>query len=101
MASFVFLSLLTASALNAAFARPSFKYSTRPFPNITATFNINAECIPFEDPHCCVDAPVCECRNGTFFSMNPRRINGTYSLCGPPGNVTLGEDTSNIPGWCC
>ncbi|KAI2625733.1 hypothetical protein GGR54DRAFT_637514 [Hypoxylon sp. NC1633] len=101
MVSFALLGLLTASASNLALAMPSFIPSTLRLNNITITFNANAECIPFADPHCCIDHVVCECRNGTFFSVNPRLNNGTQSLCVPPGNVTYGEDTDSIPGWCC
>lgn len=69
MVSFAFQSLFAASAVCVAFAQPSFRGKMRPFPNITNithAFNANAVCIPFEDPHCCVDLPVCECVNGTL-----------------------------------
>ncbi|KAI2606496.1 uncharacterized protein GGS25DRAFT_501534 [Hypoxylon fragiforme] len=105
MASFAFLSLLVVSSFDATSARRYFRPSLSTFRHINFTFNVNAECVPFEDPHCCIDRPVCECRNGglpgTFFSMNPIRINGTSSICGPPGNETLGDDATGIPGWCC
>ncbi|OTA70394.1 hypothetical protein K449DRAFT_427921 [Hypoxylon sp. EC38] len=102
MVSFVLLGLTAASAIgNVAFARRSLRVPMPPFPNITDMLNANAECVPFEDPHCCVDAIVCECVNGTFFSMNPNKLNGTGEFCVPPGNVTYGQDTSSIPGWCC
>ncbi|KAI1104772.1 hypothetical protein F4804DRAFT_332033 [Jackrogersella minutella] len=112
MTSFVLLSLVAASALQSiAFARPSFRVPMPPFSNFTRFHNVthnvtdvfegNVKCIPFEDPHCCVDVPVCECRNGTFFSTNPKQLNGTDLFCVPPGNVTFGQDTSSIPGWCC
>ncbi|KAI4862062.1 hypothetical protein F4820DRAFT_451373 [Hypoxylon rubiginosum] len=101
MVSFIFVSLLAFSALNAALARPSFGAPMAPYINMTRAFSIDATCFPFEDPHCCVDRPVCECVNGTFYSANPQQVNGTHSLCGPPGNVTYGEDTGSIPGFCC
>ncbi|KAI1211660.1 uncharacterized protein F4807DRAFT_397849 [Annulohypoxylon truncatum] len=114
MVSFALLGLFVIQILNnVAFARRSFRVPAPPFPNITNfvnftnlanftdKFDANVQCIPFEDPHCCVDFPVCECRNGTFFNVNPRRLNGTDLFCVPPGNVTFGQDTSSIPGWCC
>ncbi|KAL7623237.1 hypothetical protein AAE478_006918 [Parahypoxylon ruwenzoriense] len=95
------LSLVAALAPNLALATPYFRGAMPPFANATAVFDVDAVCVPFEDPHCCVDRAVCECQNGTFYSLNPRHFNGTYQLCAPPGNVTYGEDTSSIPGWCC
>ncbi|KAI1778168.1 hypothetical protein F4818DRAFT_438340 [Hypoxylon cercidicola] len=93
MVSFAFLSLLVPSVLDAALARPSSRAPMAPFVNATRSLNIAATCFPFEDPHCCVNRPVCECANGTFYSANPQRVNETTSLCGPPGNITYGEDT--------
>ncbi|OTB08966.1 hypothetical protein M426DRAFT_129861 [Hypoxylon sp. CI-4A] len=102
MVSFVFVGLVAASSFNSiAFAKPSSRVSNPPFPNITAAFNAGIECFPFEDPDCCVDTPYCQCLNGTFFSVNPQRVNGTESLCIPPGNLTFGPDTISIPGFCC
>ncbi|KAI0833114.1 hypothetical protein F5Y06DRAFT_182475 [Hypoxylon sp. FL0890] len=96
------LSLTAALAIvNVASARRFFRVPMPPYPNITNVLNANVDCYPFEDPHCCVDTVVCECFNGTFFSVNPKRLNGTDLFCVPPGNVTYGQDTSSIPGWCC
>ncbi|KAI2469473.1 hypothetical protein F4781DRAFT_394249 [Annulohypoxylon bovei var. microspora] len=77
MVSFAFLTLVAVQALNnIASARRSFRVPAPPFPNITNFANITdfanvthlfdagVQCIPFEDPHCCVELPVCECRNG-------------------------------------
>ncbi|KAI1443521.1 hypothetical protein F5Y02DRAFT_420008 [Annulohypoxylon stygium] len=114
MVSITFSSLIVAQAFNnVALSRRMFTVPAPPFPNVTEFVNItrwgnftekfdtNAQCIPFEDPHCCVDFPVCECRNGTFFNVNPTRLNGTDLFCAPPGNVTFGQGVSGIPGWCC
>ncbi|KAI0179247.1 hypothetical protein GGR52DRAFT_570138 [Hypoxylon sp. FL1284] len=99
---FAFLAFIAPLVLCAVLATLSSRARTMaPFPNITHTFSIDATCFPFEDPDCCVDMPVCQCANGTFYSTNPQYANGTSSLCGPPGNVTLGGDTSSIPGFCC
>ncbi|KAI1140545.1 hypothetical protein F5Y05DRAFT_411596 [Hypoxylon sp. FL0543] len=95
------LTVALAAIGNVTFARRSVRVSMPPFPNLTHVLNANAECYPFEDPHCCVDRVVCECFNGTFFSVNPSSLNGTNVLCLPPGNITYGQDTSSIPGWCC
>ncbi|KAI6082570.1 hypothetical protein F4821DRAFT_281568 [Hypoxylon rubiginosum] len=101
MLSFAFISLLAPFVLHATLARPSSRAPMAPYVNITRSFNIDATCFPFEDPHCCVDRPVCECNNGTFYSANLQQANQTGSLCGPPGNITYGYDTSSIPGFCC
>ncbi|KAI0383240.1 hypothetical protein F5Y04DRAFT_278946 [Hypomontagnella monticulosa] len=103
MTPYDFISVLIPSVLSAALAKMEYPFppnARRPYINGT-TFPVTAQCVPFEDPHCCVTQPVCECLNGTFFSVNTIRVNGTSSLCGPPGNVTYGHDTSSIPGWCC
>ncbi|KAI1389927.1 uncharacterized protein F4822DRAFT_218710 [Hypoxylon trugodes] len=103
MVSFTFWSLLALSTISAALLRPPPplpkphpKFPFPPFPNISAIAP-GAQCAPFEDPHCCIVTPVCECTNGTFFSIN----GGTPSICGPPGSDNYGQDVSGIPGWCC
>ncbi|KAI0885509.1 uncharacterized protein GGS22DRAFT_161095 [Annulohypoxylon maeteangense] len=81
MVSFTLLSLVVVQVFNdVAFARRFFRVPAPPFPNITNFVNItnfanftdkfdaDTQCIPFEDPHCCVDFPVCECRNGIISS---------------------------------
>lgn len=119
MTPYDFISVLIPAILSVALAEAAypFRRARRPYVNSTTTFTAAAQCVPFEDPHCCVTRPVCECLNGiyclfllkayqltsvgTFFSINTIRVNGSSSLCGPPGNVTFGQDTSSIPGWCC
>ncbi|KAI1087363.1 hypothetical protein F5B19DRAFT_497450 [Rostrohypoxylon terebratum] len=115
MVSLALSSLIVVQALNSvAFSRRMFTVTEPLFPNVTdfgnvtkrgnfttEKFDVNTQCVPFEDPHCCVDFPVCQCRNGTFFNVNPKSLNGTNLFCTPPGNVTFGQAVSGIPGWCC
>ncbi|KAI1081343.1 hypothetical protein F5B20DRAFT_579211 [Whalleya microplaca] len=84
-------------AVQAPFLNHTLKAVKWPSLNRTGA---STPCVPFEDPHCCVDRVVCMCENGTFFMEN-NRTNQSRQLCAPPSSVQIGEDTSNIPGWCC
>ncbi|KAI5861241.1 hypothetical protein GGS23DRAFT_598766 [Durotheca rogersii] len=57
-------------------------------------------CIPFEDPRCCVDQPVCQCDDGTFYDANPNPA-GLQRLCAPPIGEGYGDVPESLPGWCC
>ncbi|KAI0008099.1 hypothetical protein F4779DRAFT_618973 [Xylariaceae sp. FL0662B] len=53
----------SAKTVQPRFSNSSIKAVQPPFLNRTDAV---APCVPFEDPHCCVDGVVCMCNNGVY-----------------------------------
>ncbi|KAI0024326.1 hypothetical protein F4780DRAFT_776138 [Xylariomycetidae sp. FL0641] len=97
------LGLLLSPALAVPKMLPySFKAAMALYPNCTNStepHEPSPSCFPFADPYCCINHPVCQCNNGTFFGTNEGHDGG--DLCDPPGSLRYGDDSSALPGFCC